>query len=74
MQKSAREAWKEELNRGTESVTTYNGLHAEKVLDEPTQGRVRPTSPTRQNKPHPPKLVKSLTIHPIQLFAANTGQ
>jgi len=54
-QKNAKEAWTGELARGNECVTTYNGLHAQKILDEPTHDRVRPSSVNRLNNPHPPK-------------------
>lgn len=51
---SARSGWMAEIQRNDKSVTTYKGLHARKDLDEPTSTRVRPSSPERMNKPHPP--------------------
>nr|XP_002128279.1 uncharacterized protein LOC100176287 isoform X1 [Ciona intestinalis] len=53
IRQDAKESWKCELDREKSSVTSYNGSHSLKLLDEPTQTRLRPSSPRRQNNPHP---------------------
>ncbi|XP_069487331.1 uncharacterized protein [Ambystoma mexicanum] len=52
----ARSAWSWEEHRRAKSSTVYGGEFGGKVLDEPSWRRMRPSSPTRMNKPHPPEV------------------
>ncbi|KAJ1216636.1 hypothetical protein NDU88_004237 [Pleurodeles waltl] len=52
----ARSAWGYEERRRAKSSTVYGGEFGQKLLDEPSRTRVRPSSPTRRNKPHPPEV------------------
>jgi len=54
IKRSAKESFKTEFHHRNSSSTSYNGVHSEKRLDEPT--RSRPSSGTRKNKPHPPQV------------------
>nr|XP_039252768.1 uncharacterized protein LOC120330021 [Styela clava] len=63
---TARKDWRDEIERSDHSVTTYSGLHAEKLLDQPTRQLVRPSSPTRLNKPHPPGVFLVTRLKNIQ--------
>ncbi|XP_051784140.1 uncharacterized protein LOC127527926 [Erpetoichthys calabaricus] len=60
---AARTAWDEEGERAVTSATTYGGHHGLKILDEASSQRVRPSSPTRLNKPHPPELFLVTRLH-----------
>ncbi|XP_069782442.1 uncharacterized protein [Narcine bancroftii] len=48
--------WTEDHENQLKSVTTYSAEYRKKQLDEPTQNLVRPHSPTRLNRPHPPEI------------------
>ncbi|GCC32968.1 hypothetical protein chiPu_0011432 [Chiloscyllium punctatum] len=56
IRQKASTAWTEEHEHRLRSITTYSAEHRIKQLDEPTQGRVRPNSPTRLHRPHPPEV------------------
>ncbi|XP_072352222.1 uncharacterized protein [Scyliorhinus torazame] len=61
----ARTAWTAEHENQLRSVTTYSAEHRKKQLDEPTQSRVRPNSPTRLHRPHPPEIFLMTRLHRI---------
>ncbi|MEE6461364.1 hypothetical protein FKM82_001274 [Ascaphus truei] len=46
-------SWNHEARRRAKSATVYAGDFGRKQLDETSQPRMRPSSPTRMNKPHP---------------------
>ncbi|KAG9480077.1 hypothetical protein GDO78_011867 [Eleutherodactylus coqui] len=47
------------------SATVYHGEYRRKALDENCQSLMRPSSPTRMNKPHPPEVFLVTTLHNI---------
>ncbi|XP_073498597.1 uncharacterized protein [Phyllobates terribilis] len=47
------------------SATVYAGEYRRKELDESCQSSMRPSSPTRINKPHPPEVFLFTTLHNI---------
>ncbi|KAM4050252.1 uncharacterized protein ACNLHF_014829 isoform 2-T2 [Anomaloglossus baeobatrachus] len=47
------------------SATVYAGEYRRKELDENFQSSMRPSSPTRMNKPHPPEVFVFTTLHNI---------
>lgn len=53
---SAKKSFKLELERCRTSNTWYNGQYDEKILNELTVSRTRPTSSSRKNNPHPPEV------------------
>ncbi|XP_014343655.1 uncharacterized protein LOC106703400 isoform X2 [Latimeria chalumnae] len=59
----ARTVWGVTARRRSKSATTYRGDYYDKPLDEPTQCRVRPSSPTRVNKPHPNQIFLVTKLH-----------
>ncbi|KAK2138036.1 hypothetical protein NP493_9091g00001 [Ridgeia piscesae] len=48
----AKEVWLQPIERETTYLDYYKDQLS--VLDEPTSHRIRPSSPTRLNNPHPP--------------------
>nr|XP_015200172.1 PREDICTED: uncharacterized protein LOC107077082 isoform X2 [Lepisosteus oculatus] len=61
----ARSSWEADTRKRLESFTTYRGQHCTKTLDEPTQCRVRPSSPTRMEKPHPSEVFLVTKLHTV---------
>ncbi|KAM4710337.1 uncharacterized protein O3C94_000302 [Discoglossus pictus] len=57
--------WSHEARRKAKSATVYEGEFTEKKLDETAQPKMRPNSPTRMNKPHPPQIFLVTTLHNI---------
>ncbi|XP_077333112.1 uncharacterized protein LOC143975044 [Lithobates pipiens] len=49
--------------RKARSATVYAGEYRSKDLDENCQPVMRPSSPTRMNKPHPPEVFLVTTLH-----------
>ncbi|XP_077135396.1 uncharacterized protein LOC143792044 isoform X1 [Ranitomeya variabilis] len=47
------------------SATVYAGDYRRKELDDSCQSSMRPSSPTRMNKPHPPEVFLFTTLHNI---------
>ncbi|XP_056418835.1 uncharacterized protein LOC130359485 isoform X2 [Hyla sarda] len=47
------------------SATVYAGEYRGKELDKTCQSSMRPSSPTRMNKPHPPDVFLVTTLHNI---------
>ncbi|CAN2388803.1 hypothetical protein PRIEUP_LOCUS16749 [Pristimantis euphronides] len=54
-----------EARRKEKSATVYAGEYRRKELDENCQSLMRPSSPTRMNKPHPPEVFLVTTLHNI---------
>ncbi|XP_075705811.1 uncharacterized protein LOC142737318 [Rhinoderma darwinii] len=52
-----------EARRKEKSATVYAGEFRKKELDENWQSLMRPSSPTRKNKPHPPEIFLVTTLH-----------
>ncbi|XP_067824666.1 uncharacterized protein [Heptranchias perlo] len=65
IRQKASTAWTGEHENRLRSVTTYTAEHRKKQLDEPTQNRVRPNSPTRLHRPHPPEIFLVTRLHRI---------
>ncbi|XP_066574531.1 uncharacterized protein LOC136764400 [Amia ocellicauda] len=65
IRRAARSAWEDDARKWGESATTYRGQHCTKTLDEPTQRRVRPSSPTRRMRPHPPEVFLVTKLHSV---------
>ncbi|XP_063776670.1 uncharacterized protein LOC134921521 isoform X2 [Pseudophryne corroboree] len=53
----------QEIQRKARSATVYAGEYRTKQLDESFQSTMRPSSPTRMNKPHPPEIFLITTLH-----------
>jgi len=53
IKQNAKKLFNEELKLSKTSPTSYKGMHSEKILDEPTIIRKRPSSGSRSNNPHP---------------------
>ncbi|KAM3936544.1 uncharacterized protein RB166_005794 [Leptodactylus fuscus] len=54
-----------EARRKAKSATVYDGEYRRKELDESCQPLMRPSSPTRLNKPHPLEVFLFTTLHNI---------
>ncbi|XP_040274452.1 uncharacterized protein LOC120990016 isoform X1 [Bufo bufo] len=54
-----------EGRRKEKSATAYAGDYRKKELDENCRSLIRPSSPTRMNKPHPPEVFLVTTLHNI---------
>ncbi|OCT97033.1 hypothetical protein XELAEV_18009253mg [Xenopus laevis] len=50
----ARSEWSQEVNKKLTNATVYAGEYGQKQLDGTTHSKMRPSSPTRKNNPHPP--------------------
>ncbi|KAI0214713.1 hypothetical protein LSAT2_000158 [Lamellibrachia satsuma] len=59
----AKEVWLQPIER----ETTYDNYYKDQlaVLDEPTSHRIRPSSPTRLNRPHPPLVFLANRLHSV---------
>ncbi|XP_075045610.1 uncharacterized protein LOC142105399 [Mixophyes fleayi] len=53
----------QEIGEKAKSPTVYAGEYRIKELDESVQSIMRPSSPTRRNKPHPPEIFLVTTLH-----------
>jgi len=56
IKKNAKKTFKSEYDRQQSSATCYGGTYNLKTVDEPTAARIRPSSPSRKNRPHPPRV------------------
>jgi len=56
IKKNAKKTFKSEYDRQQSSATCYGGTYNLKRVDEPTSARIRPSSPSRRNRPHPPRV------------------
>jgi len=56
IKKNAKKTFKSEYDRQQSSATCYGGTYNLKRVDEPTSARIRPSSPSRKNRPHPPRV------------------
>ncbi|XP_053315073.1 uncharacterized protein LOC128483028 [Spea bombifrons] len=52
-------------HRKSMSATVYSGEYGPKHMDHTSKPKMRPTSPTRMNKPHPPEVFLVTTLHNI---------
>ncbi|KAM8939470.1 uncharacterized protein RCH25_053124 [Pelodytes ibericus] len=52
-----------EASRRSAGATVYASEYGQKQMDETSKARMRPTSPTRMNKPHPPEIFLVTQLH-----------
>ncbi|OCT99740.1 uncharacterized protein LOC108699458 [Xenopus laevis] len=59
----ARSEQRREVNQKLKNATVYAGEYGQKQLDGTTRSKMRPSSPTRKNNPHPPQIFMITKLH-----------